>query len=206
MLKITALAWAVGLTIFSQLASAEVLDFDDLNVQPCSSPSCSVNMTRSDGGGTYAGFNWNGFRGYHRNTFGSSSGYSRVAQGGGVGVMYVMPREDGLVSREDGGDWNFLGGYFANAWSPAPMTIEGYNDGQRLYTQTFNLTNLAATRIDVAFIGIDQLVIKQNGGQIPFDNFEFSIGGQSGEAVPTPLTAALLLLAAPLLARLQRDG
>ena len=76
------------------------------------------------------------------------------------------------ITHEDGENFDFTSGYFADGNTSSPFSmfdantleVSGYNDGALLYTKTVNLNESAMTQEMFDFRGIDELTIEVTGG------------------------------------------
>lgn len=142
------------LLLCTSLASAAVIDFDDLSGNPFDAIA--------DG---YQGFNWT--------TLGSSSNSEFPGSGYEAGVVsgsnaaFNFFASDVSISLASEGSFDFIGAFFTAAWFGGyfhEISFEGWLDGVLVYSldSAIALANDSPTWIQLDWSGIDQLNIYSN--------------------------------------------
>ncbi|GAB2846088.1 hypothetical protein GCM10027277_12930 [Pseudoduganella ginsengisoli] len=171
---LTMLAWLLG--VWAAQASAGVVTFDDL-------PG-DYTQAIADG---YQGFNWTNMNTIRADAL-PGSGY----QAGTVSQTNTAFNRDGgtvAISKAGPGTFDFVGAFFTSAWLDQEIALEGYADGQLLYStaESFVLDTVNPLWVQLGWGGIDTLVIYSSSGtQWAMDNM----------TVPEPPPLALLGAAA----------
>ena len=172
------------LLLCTSLASAAVINFDDLSGNPAE--------TITDG---YQGFNWT--------TLGSINSSEYPGSGFEAGVVsgnnsaYNMYGLDANVSLATGGSFDFIGAFFTAAWVGDyyhEISFEGWLDGVLVYSvdSAIALANDSPTWIQLDWRGIDQLTIYSNlagWDQWVMDDFTVTIN-----AANVPESSGLMLM------------
>jgi len=178
------------LTLIGNL-EASVLMFDDI--------TSDVNDFGPIPDG-YGGFDWTLDGVIHKDYF-VSSGYGN----GVVSGDYVTQAGD-VGSNITGSEFTFNGAYFTAAWNNGlEMNIEGYNNGNLLYSDDFTIDTYSPTWISFDWVGIDELKFATSGGinaglgysgpNWAMDDFTYN------NPIPEPATLSLLALGGLVLRR-----
>lgn len=138
--------------------------------------------------GSYAGFSWNNAVAIEVSAY---SGYQGIPQGLISGTHDVINGSFGQSSFSSASLFSFNSGYFTSFdGSGMPLTVEGWANNVLLGTQTFNITDQAATFIsfDQSIFGsVDRVTFNNNPNALVFDDLTVN-----GANVPEPATLALL--------------
>jgi hypothetical protein len=159
-------------------------------------PAQATLLTFEDVGGgsytpisnSYAGFSWNNAAAIEASVY---SSYQGIPQGLISGTHNVINGSFGQSSFSSTSLFSFNSGYFTSFdGSGTPLTVEGWANNVLLGTQTFNITNQAATFISFdqsIFGGVDRVTFNNNPNALVFDDLTVN-----GANVPEPATLALL--------------
>ncbi len=171
---------------FASMATASVIDFDDINTGAQGWADLPLS---------YSGYEWQEFEvmsdWFYTSTYGNTTGApsSPNAVYNGDGVL------NATISNPDS-DFNFIGGFFS-AWSrnenqyldPSSshfIALTGYDDGILVDSITLNLSP-SYQWFDINFLGIDELIITSSG-----DGKYWLMDDFTAEPVPEPATVLLL--------------
>lgn len=146
-----------------------LIDFEDLDL---SQPIYWDGMEIPDG---YHGYNWD-IPDYGLNLYAvdgdnvdQSTGYYLA----GSNVAFTPHAHQPInITRSDGGNFDFESVELTSAWdSSQEVTLEGYLDGNLLYSETVTIYNTSVTDVNVNWGPIDSLIIGNNGSHLILDNF-----------------------------------
>ena len=146
---------------------ALLVDFEDL----------SNYAWVSDG---YHGFNWRQPDGttltsIDGDTYAIASGYNVATADSGSMAAYSWQGPI-TITRTDGGDFFFDKVSLTSAWEASQsLTVSGWNDGVLVGTVTLNITDTAETLLDVDWGAIDTLIFDNNGSNVVYDDFTYSL-------------------------------
>lgn len=174
------------LLLCSSLASAAVIDFDDL--------SGNTFDTIADG---YQGFNWTTLGSVNGSEFPGSGYEAGVVSGNNAAFNFFA--SDVSISLAAEGSFDFIGAFFTAAWIGDyyhEISFEGWLDGALVYSldSAIALADDAPTWIQLDWAGIDQLNIYSNlagWDQWVMDDFTVNINSAS---VPESSGLALMLM------------
>jgi hypothetical protein len=171
-------------------ATAGVLTFDDITTDP--------QAPIPDG---YGGLIWQNLVALNAATA-DNSGVSN----GRVSGDYVASSDGNSAVTIDSGTFDFGGAYFTASYNDGlQIEIDGYLDGNLLYSQTITVNTSGPTQFQADYAGVDTVVFTSSGG-VPhgfesgsgegfvLDNF--ALGQPTGSVVPEPTTVSLLGLGA----------
>ncbi len=138
--------------------------------------------------GSYAGFSWDNAAAIEASAY---SSYQGIPQGLISGTHNVINGSFGQSSFSAASLFSFNSGYFTSFdGSGTPLTVEGWANNVLLGTQTFNITDQAATFISFnqsIFGSVDRVTFDNNPNALVFDDLTVN-----GANVPEPATLALL--------------
>ncbi|MGZ3253174.1 MAG: PEP-CTERM sorting domain-containing protein [Burkholderiaceae bacterium] len=162
----------------------------------CTTPAQATLLTFEDVGAgdfvqlgnSYAGFSWNNAYALVASSY---SGYQGIPQGLISGTHDVINGSFGQSSFSSASLFSFNSGYFTSFdGSGISLTVEGWANNVLIGTQTFNITDQAATFIsfDQSIFGsVDKVTFNNDPNALVFDNLTVN-----GAEVPEPATLALL--------------
>lgn len=166
--------------LFTSTASATVLTFDDIAVNP--------NSTHGIYNG-YGGFNWTDVHIIHEN-YHPGSGYANGVVSGNWAAFNAYDR----IATVNNTVFDFNGAFFTSAWDPTNyITAIGYLDNSEIYRSTYQVNQQTPTWLQFDFLGIDTLTLNSSGSHFAMDNFTFN------ETAPVPEPATLFLLGSGVL-------
>lgn len=162
------------LLLCTSLASAAVIDFDDLSGNP-SNPI-------ADG---YQGFNWTTLGSIASSEFPNSGFEAGVVSGSNAAFNFFA--SDVSISLASEGSFDFIGAFFTAAWIGDyfhEISFEGWLDGVLVYSldSAIALANDSPTWIQLDWAGIDQLNIYSNlsgWDQWVMDDFTVTVNAAS---------------------------
>jgi hypothetical protein len=141
-------------------------------------------------GSSYAGFSWNNAIAIDVAAY---SGFQGIPQGLISGTHDVINGSFGQSWFSSTSLFSFNSGYFTSFdGSGTPLTVQGWANNVLLGTQTFNITNQAATFIsfDQSIFGsVDKVTFNNDPNALVFDDLTVN---DAPAAVPEPATLALL--------------
>lgn len=176
----------IYLLLCTSLASAAVIDFDDLSGDP-SNPI-------TDG---YQGFNWTTLGSIASSEFPNSGFEAGVVSGSNTAFNFFASDVSIFLASE--GSFDFIGAFFTAAWIGDyfhEISFEGWLDGVLVYSldSAIALANDSPTWIQLDWAGIDQLNIYSNlagWDHWAMDDFTVTVNAAS---VPEPSGLVLMLM------------
>ncbi|MEK6685790.1 MAG: VCBS domain-containing protein [Pseudomonadota bacterium] len=142
-----------------------LIDFEDI------APGIYGTFEIPDG---YHGFNWDVPYGINLYALdGTGSGWGGYALAG-TNVAYTpWAYQPVTITRTDGGDFDFEGVELTSAWdSSQTVTLEGWLDGNLIYSDTVTIYNTSVTDVNEDWGAIDTLIIGNSGSHLVLDNFD----------------------------------
>lgn len=172
------------LLLCTSLASAAVINFDDLSGNP--------SEAIPDG---YQGFNWTTLGSIASSEFPGSGFEAGVVSGNNAAFNFFA--SDVSISLASAGSFDFIGAFFTAAWIGDyfhEVSFEGWLDGVLVYSldSAIALANDSPTWIQLDWIGIDQLNIYSNlagWDQWVMDDFTVTVN-----AANVPESSGLVLM------------
>jgi hypothetical protein len=185
------LVLAALLTLASATARADVITFDDLT-----DPS-GVGTPIANG---YKGFDWSNFSVLDGTSYPAASGFNAGVVSPAMVAFNVDGRRADITSATD---FDFVGAAFTAAWrNNLQLRIRGYDDGVKVFDQTFTLGTSGPTWINANLSSIDELRFQSSGGvpatpssnghHFAMDSFTYTRDGLVVADVPEPGSLVLL--------------
>lgn len=176
-----AIRWLACLLFLVLASGAEaiVLTFDDV-------PGANADIWDNPIPAGYGGLNWSQFNVLHESLHpGTGYEYGVVS---GEWVAFNFQNNMAVVSD---GLFDFNGAWITSAWDSTDiLTVQGFLDGNLLYSIDLVINNLTPTWLQADFFGVDTLTFDSAGYHFAMDNFTFN------EGAPVPEPSTLLLLGA----------
>lgn len=161
-------------------ANAAVIDFEGL-VEP---DNRDGYISLPDG---YSGFNWSNMGAIDYRIGSVGSGYEHGAISG-TSVAFNWAAQMAITSA--GTSFDFNGAWFTAAWIDNTLKVEGFNNGQLMYSIGMELNTTTPQWLNANFSNIDSLQFSTN------DHTWFAMDNFTYNETPTPIPAAIWLFGA----------